>query len=77
MRPVRVLLMLGIVVFAVPAAVLAQSATSADIEGSIKDSTGGGLPGATLVATNVATGVERRSVDRPGRTVPDYGSPCR
>jgi hypothetical protein len=40
----------------------AQTAFGGDIEGIIRDSTGGVLPGATLVLANVETGVERTSV---------------
>ncbi|MBE3111804.1 MAG: TonB-dependent receptor [Acidobacteria bacterium] len=65
MKASRLLPLLCVVVFALPSAALPQSATSADIEGIVTDATGGGLPGATLVVTNVATGVERRSVTGP------------
>jgi hypothetical protein len=40
----------------------AQSASGGDFEGTIRDSTGAVLPGASLVLTNVETGVERTSV---------------
>ena len=36
--------------------------SAGDFEGTVRDSTGGVLPGATLVLTNVETGVERTSV---------------
>jgi hypothetical protein len=42
-----------------PAAVIAQSASGADLEGTIRDDTGAALPGVTIVATNVDTGVQR------------------
>lgn len=47
-------------VSAVPA--IAQTASAGDVEGTVKDSTGGVLPGATLVLTNVDTGIARTSV---------------
>lgn len=64
MRTVRLLSLLCAVVVIWPAALAAQ-VTSADIEGIVRDSTGAGLPGATLVVKSVATGVERRSVTGP------------
>jgi len=45
---------------AMPAA--AQTAAGGDFEGTVRDATGGVLPGANLVLTNVETGVERTSV---------------
>ncbi|HOG28637.1 MAG TPA: TonB-dependent receptor, partial [Vicinamibacterales bacterium] len=45
---------------ALPAA--AQTAAGGDFEGTVRDATGAVLPGATLVLTNVDTGVERASV---------------
>ncbi len=45
---------------ALPAA--AQTAAAGDFEGTVRDATGGVLPGATLVLTNIETGVERTSV---------------
>ena len=62
MRTAAVLCVACALVLVAPMAARAQSGTSADIEGLVKDRTGGGLPGVTLVVTNVATGVERRSV---------------
>jgi len=41
---------------------LAQTSTGADIEGLAHDTTGAVLPGVTVVATNVATGVKRDTV---------------
>ncbi len=40
----------------------AQTAAAGDFEGTVRDTTGGVLPGATLVLTNVDTGVSRASV---------------
>jgi hypothetical protein len=40
----------------------AQNASGGDFGGTVRDTTGGVLPGATLVLTNVETGVERTSV---------------
>jgi hypothetical protein len=40
----------------------AQNAAGGDFQGTVRDATGGVLPGATLVLTNVETGVERTSV---------------
>ena len=42
--------------------VYAQTAVAGDFEGIVRDVTGGVLPGATLVLTNVETGVERTTV---------------
>lgn len=55
----RGLLVLGLFLWFAPAEALAQSASAADIEGLIKDSTGAALPGASVVATHVQTGVAR------------------
>ncbi len=40
----------------------AQTAAAGDVSGTVRDSTGGVLPGATLVLVNIETGVERTSV---------------
>ena len=40
----------------------AQTAAAGDVSGTVRDSTGGVLPGATLVLANIETGVERTSV---------------
>jgi hypothetical protein len=53
-------LLLGAVLLAPTA--LAQTSTGADIEGLARDTTGAVLPGVTVVATNVATGVKRDTV---------------
>ncbi len=42
--------------------VAAQTAAAGDFEGTVRDATGGVLPGATLVLTNIETGLERTSV---------------
>ncbi len=45
-----------------PTMARSQTASGGDFEGIVRDATGGVLPGATLVLTNVDTGVERASV---------------
>ena len=45
-----------------PAMARSQTSFGGDFEGIVRDATGGVLPGATLVLTNVDTGVERTSV---------------
>lgn len=64
----RVLCLLVLLVLLVPSMVLAQaSLTAADIEGTIRDDSGGVLPGVTVTATNVATNLTRTAVtDRDG-----------
>ena len=53
---------------AVPIETLAQTAGTSNIEGIVTDSSGGVLPGATVVVRNEATGVARETVtDSAGR----------
>ena len=49
---------------------LAQTVTGA-IRGTITDSTGAIVPGASVTATNSATGVKIGSEDQPGRRILD------
>lgn len=58
-KVVRLALLVALAFGLAPAAVLAQSASGADLEGTIRDDTGAALPGVTIVATNVDTGVQR------------------
>ena len=56
------LLCLALVFALVPLVSSAQTAAGGDIEGVVRDTTGGVLPGAALVLTNVETGIERHTV---------------
>jgi hypothetical protein len=58
-KVVRLALLVALGFGLAPAAVIAQSASGADLEGTIRDDTGAALPGVTIVATNVDTGVQR------------------
>ncbi len=48
--------------FFIASTAVAQTASGGDFEGVVRDSTGGVLPGATLLLTNTETGVERSTV---------------
>ncbi len=54
-------LLLALFCFAAPPAD-AQNASGGDFQGIVRDTTGGVLPGVTIVLTNTETGVERNSV---------------
>ena len=66
-RPIALLLAVGALLLLTPAAARAQ-VTTADLVGTIKDSTGGVLPGVTVVLTNEATGVSRSATTGAGGT---------
>jgi len=61
----RCLILLALCLAFTPAFVDAQSAAGADLQGTIKDATGAALPGVTIVATHVDTGVQRTLVSNP------------
>src|SRR5262245_26040350 len=62
------LLVLGLLL---PGAAFAQARlTGADLDGTVRDESGGGMPGATVMATNGATNLSRTALsDTPGRFV--------
>src|SRR2546421_7619973 len=47
--------------------------TAATISGTIKDDTGGVLPGADVVAKNLETGLSRSAASHPDRALPPPG----
>jgi hypothetical protein len=56
-------LMCAVILLSLPAAALAQAqAANGNIEGVVRDASGGVLPGVTVTVTNTGTGVERSSV---------------
>jgi hypothetical protein len=59
--PIRIVLLLLLVVLMLPLSLLAQPA-GAVVTGRVIDETGAALPGVTITATNVATGVSRTAV---------------
>lgn len=62
-HPIRTFLAAVIVLLPLTGStVLAQTASGGDFEGIVRDATGGVLPGASLVLTNVDTGVERTTI---------------
>ena len=62
-HPIRTFLAAVIVLLPLTGStVLAQTASGGDFEGIVRDAAGGVLPGASLVLTNVDTGVERTTV---------------
>ena len=80
------LLALGIAAALVPATALAQFDT-ATVLGTVKDSSGGVVPGATVTLKNVATGITATAVSdarrqlpvpqRPHRHLQRHGPSCR
>jgi outer membrane receptor protein involved in Fe transport len=60
-KSVRLSLLVCLLAAAVPVALLGQSSTGS-ISGTVADDSGAVLPGVTVTATNVATGVNRMSV---------------
>ncbi len=56
-------LMCAVILLSLPAAALAQAqAANGNIEGAVRDASGGVLPGVTVTVTNTGTGAERSSV---------------
>ncbi len=58
----RLIVALAVLFLAAAPPALAQNSVGGDFEGVVRDATGGVLPGATLVLTNVDTGVARTTV---------------
>jgi uncharacterized protein YraI len=51
--------MLGLLALLIPAALAsAQAVSTAQMNGTVRDGSGGALPGVTVTATQTATGVE-------------------
>ena len=49
-------------------------AQNAQISGTLKDQTGGVLPGVTVTAKNIATGLTRSDLTDGGRRAPSWSS---
>src|SRR5687768_109304 len=67
MTRVMMLVLVGAFACLTPAAVRAQ-VTTADLVGTIRDSSGGIVPGVTVAVTNEATGVSRTATTGEGGT---------
>src|SRR5678816_4920460 len=52
---------LGLVILLLPALASAQAVSTAQINGTVRDASGGALPGVTITATQTATGFKRET----------------
>ena len=72
----RLSVMLAVALLATTASLAAAQITSATISGSIKDQTGGVLPGADVVVKNLDTGLTRSVVTESNGYSPPPGRCC-